>query len=297
LCTYYHSMPTLLSVVRSVTDCPSAQLIAWDERPVEYSVYLPGRALVRISGTARCGDSVLNWSVVRKTGAPAREVRAYEAAWLAAAGFRPATCYLGDGNQLWLEDLSDRYGHRWPLEGFEAAAAALGRFNGAHLMTPPEDEAWLSRDWIEKHQDPPALARRPADLPVQSALRRALTALPQTICHHDAAQANLFLVGRDVVAIDWEGVGWGSVGADLATLVVGTMRRGDFPATGAAELDTVAFAGYARGLAEAGWRGNPAVARLGYSAAVGLRWPILAAAPASPLARFVQARTEEAGCR
>jgi hypothetical protein len=290
-------MQPLLAVVRSVLDCPSAELSVWKEQPIDYQVFFADRRIDRVSGKAYCAGSERTWSVVRKSGAADREVQAYAASWLKATGFRPATCYLADGNRIWLEDLADRYEHRWPLEGFDAAASALGRFNGAHLLAPPADKFWLSRDWMDKHQDLPALARRPAEFRVQSALRQVLAALPQTICHHDAAQANLFLVGSEVVAIDWEGVGWGSLGADLATLVVGTMRRGDFPAERSDELDAVAFAGYVRGLAEVGWRGDPAAARLGYSAAVGLRWPILVTAPWSPLAHFVQARTEEAGCR
>ena len=120
---------------------------------------------------------------------------------------------------------------------------------------------------MDRHQDPAALARRPHDQPTQARLRETLSALPQTICHHDASHANLFLTGDEVVAIDWEGVGWGAAGADLATLVVGTMRRGDFDA---------------------------APPRLGYAAAVGLRWPIVALAPDTPLARFVMARSAEA---
>lgn len=283
-----------LSVVRSILDCPSATLVEARAQTIEYRVYLPGRRLARFSGTARCGGVERSWSVIRKGGAPEREVHAYAASWLDAPGFRRARCLGGGSDELWLEDLSDRYGHPWLLDAFEFAAAALGRFNGSHLISPPADEPWLSRDWIDKHQDLPALARRPHEERAgQASLRATLGALPQTICHHDAAQANLFITGNDVVAIDWEGVGWGAVGADLATLVIGSMRRGDFDPAHAPELEEAAFAGYARGLAEAGW-GDVTAARLGYAASVALRWPIVALGPDTPLARVVVARSKEA---
>jgi hypothetical protein len=35
------------------------------------------------------------------------------------------------------------------------------------------------------------------------------------------------------------------------------------------------FGGYLRGLRDAGWAGNPDLVRLGYAAAVGLRWFLL----------------------
>jgi hypothetical protein len=283
----------LLSVVRSVLECPSAGLVGWREEAIDYRAYLPGRRLARLSGTARCDGVERGWSVVRKSGAAAREVQAYAAGWLDVPGFRRARCHRAAGDEIWLEDLADRRGHRWPLDAFELAAAALGRFSGTHLVSPPPDAPWLSRDWMDRHQDPAALARRPHDQPTQARLRETLSALPQTICHHDASHANLFLTGDEVVAIDWEGVGWGAAGADLATLVVGTMRRGDFDPARADELEEAACSGYARGLAEAGWR-DVAAARLGYAAAVGLRWPIVALAPDTPLARFVMARSAEA---
>ena len=283
-----------LAVVRSLLDCPSAVAVDSRVEPIEYHVYLPGRALARISGTARCDGVERTWSVVRKSGAPARELHAYAARWLDMPGFRAARCYGAADGELWLEDLSDRYAHRWPLEAFDTAAAALGRFNGSHLVSPPGDEAWLSRDWIDRHQDPRRLARRPAEQrATQSFLREMLDSQPQTICHHDASQANLFLTGDEVVAIDWESVGWGALGADLATLVVGTMRRGGFDAARADELDETAFAGYARGLAEAGWSDLPA-ARLGYAASAALRWPIVALGAGSRLAGFILARSKEA---
>ena len=121
-----------------------------------------------------------------------------------------------------------------------------------------------------------------------------LARLPQTLCHHDASSANLFARRRatpgqatdegdegdtwETVAIDWEELGPGPVGAEVATLVFGTMRRGAFPTHRALELEQTVLEGYQRGLRDAGWRGDPQVMLLGYSAAVALRWFVAPAA-------------------
>ena len=109
----------------------------------------------------------------------------------------------------------------------------------------------------------------------------ALSQLPQTLCHHESSLANLFAVRRldgqlETVAVDWEQVGPASIGADISTLVFGTMRRCEFDADRAAELDQVVFTGYMSGLREAGWQGRAEEARLGFTAAVALRWGVLA---------------------
>lgn len=80
----------------------------------------------------------------------------------------------------------------------------------------------------------------------------------------------------ETVALDWENIGLGSVGAEIATLVFGTMRRCEFDAERAAELTQVVFAGCVAGLREAGWQGHVEHVRLGYTAAVALRWTLLA---------------------
>src|SRR5690349_10942871 len=111
----------------------------------------------------------------------------------------------------------------------------------------------------------------------QPRFKAALGRLPVLLSHHDASQANLFARrGPDgapqTVAIDWESVGYGTFGADIATLVFGTIRRGLFAADHAERLDQVVFEGYLGGLHAAGWRGEVALVRLGFAAAIALRW-------------------------
>lgn len=211
---------------------------------------------------------------------------------------------------LWLEDLKDAYARRWPLEQFGLAARHLGLFNGAYLVsralpTDPWLNNWLSGHRVELRA---GLERSPTYLELQQLVRHprvqhllgatiasrtarllqdqprfvdALSQLPQTLCHHESSLANLFAVRRldgqlETVAVDWEQVGPASIGADISTLVFGTMRRCEFDAERATELDEAVFASYVTGLREAGWQGRADDVRLGFTAAVGLRWGALA---------------------
>jgi hypothetical protein len=212
--------------------------------------------------------------------------------------------------RLWLEDVADAHGRTWPLSQYAIAARHLGRFNGAYLTSRPlPNHRWLNRLWAEGHADPQRLpaARQEIEallshldargmvqpsqgkrvmrlLDDQPRIIEALARLPQTLCHHDASSANLFArlrgPGRseddadawETVAIDWEELGPGPIGAEIATLVLGSMRRGDFPADRAAELAHTAIDSYERGLRDAGWDGTSDTIRFGFNAAVALRW-------------------------
>lgn len=211
---------------------------------------------------------------------------------------------------LWLEDLKDAYARRWPLEQFGLAARHLGLFNGAYLVSRAlPSHPWLN-DWLSRHRVAlrAGLERSPTYRELQQVVRHprvhhllggtiasrtarllhdqarfvdALSRLPQTLCHHESSLANLFAVRRvdgplETVAVDWEQVGPASIGADISTLVFGTMRRCEFDAERATELDEAVFTRYGTGLREAGWHGRADDVRLGFTAAVGLRWGALA---------------------
>jgi hypothetical protein len=213
---------------------------------------------------------------------------------------------------LWLEDLKDAYARRWPLAQFGLAARHLGLFNGAYLVSRAlPTGSWLNY-WLSRHQVElrAGLERSPTYWGLQQVVRHprvqhllgatiasrtarllqdqarfvdALSQLPQTLCHHESSLANLFAVRRldgqlETVAVDWEQVGPASIGADISTLVFGTMRRCEFDAEQAIELDRVVFAAYVAGLRDAGWDGDVQQTRLGYTAAIALRWSFLASA-------------------
>lgn len=65
--------------------------------------------------------------------------------------------------------------------------------------------------------------------------------------------------------------GPGALGADIATLLSGSVRKGDFPAGDVAALDETVFAAYAGGLRDVGWDGDSRVVRLGYVMSLALR--------------------------
>ena len=60
-------------------------------------------------------------------------------------------------------------------------------------------------------------------------------------------------------------LGWG-IGEELAALVLATVVFSDVDIADAHRLDKIVFDGYLEGLAEAGWHGDPRLARLGYTA-------------------------------
>jgi hypothetical protein len=242
-----------------------------------------------------------------------REVQAYRSGLLAdlSGGLTAPRLLLlsedEDGaTRLWLEDVRDRFRGGWPLTYYEVAARHLGQFNGSYLVDRALPSfSWLDAEWDGGHTNPAAVADwvpRIADLvshdnvrrlfptlsaePVKSLLERqslflrVLSDLPQTLCHHEAARANLIArLGWDgeeeTVAIDWETVGLGPVGAEIATLVFGTLRRLEVPAAQATLLEELVLRGYMRGLAEAGWRGDANLVRLGYALAISLRWSFI----------------------
>jgi hypothetical protein len=247
-----------------------------------------------------------------------REVLAYRSALLAKlpGRFRAPRVYSidnGEGGRiwLWLEDLSDVYRRYWPLQQLRTAAHHLGVFNGHYLVesqlqSEPWLNQWLRYAWAEEHTqvnrihayradlertlhlrqvrdhfDSQTLARITRLLDDQTQFMRWLSRLPETLCHHDAALANLFAVRRpdgllETVAVDWEKIGPGPIGAEIATLTFGTLRRCEFDVARADELDSAVFDGYLAGLREAGWHGRVEVVRLGYTAAIALRWTVVA---------------------
>jgi hypothetical protein len=300
----------LSSVVRQVVGASSATLLDWTAEPIAYTRYLPGRRLERIRGHALRNGHEVDWSVVLKVGGARREVLAYQSGLFAELphALTTPTVFLANEDVLCLEDVVDDFSHHWSLAEYERTAHALGIFNAAYFDQAPSF-AWLSNNWSDKHNEPAQIPLVLTQLESPEAigllrdqprLSASLAALRPTLCHHDASQANLFLRGDRTVAIDWESIGYGPLGADIATLVVGGMRRGAVSPTRANELDVAVFASYVRGLAEGGWTGNRDTVRLGFAAAVGLRWSLVAAAltqpsePSDLLARFVLERAAEA---
>ena len=200
----------------------------------------------------------------------------------------------GDSCWIWMEDIADGKG-AWSLADFHDIALRLGRFNGAWLNgAAPPPYAWLSRNWHSAII--PGLADRLDNLAplLETPLARialpmdardeieaiwqerrlfqdALAQLPQTFCHTDAFRRNILHRDDDVVLLDWALASIGAIGEELVCLVAVSLFYEGFSAVYADELDKTAFDGYIAGLREAGWRGEPELARIGFTCAMVLR--------------------------
>ncbi len=195
---------------------------------------------------------------------------------------------------IWMEDIVDLK-PSWELADYHDIARRLGRFNGACLSARAlPDYDWLSRDWhcaivpplaetfenLEHYLENP-LARRTLPLKAKARIQaiwreratfiKALSALPKTLCHIDAFRRNILHRRQEVVLIDWAMVGHAALGEELVSLVAVSAYHERLSPDDARQLDRVVFAGYLDGLAEAGWRGDPRLPRLGYTCAMVLR--------------------------
>jgi hypothetical protein len=169
---------------------------------------------------------------------------------------------------LYLEDVAG------PAADLDAAAYALAAWKGS-ASTPAER-------WLSGHQVAQRIARTDAnggldwsEVPVDTDLRRrlsdawaqrhrlldALDRIPAVLSHGDFHRWNLFAGPTGaVVAIDWGGLGLAPIGSDLAYLVLSDPS---------ATTDRLREP-YLRGLADAGWSGDPRHTLLGYCATAGL---------------------------
>jgi hypothetical protein len=198
--------------------------------------------------------------------------------------------------ELWFEDVVDDQPGPWSLATFVRAAEALGEANGHLAGRSFADRPWLVQDWAARQSEPVDEPAVQAEIEAQAAdprVRRAmgddicdraagmlrdqpafiavLGRLPQTLCHHDAARSNLVATSTGIVAFDWESVGPGPLGAEIATLVSGSVRKGDAPAHDLGALDRAVFGGYLDGLRAAGWSGDERIVRLGFAMSLALR--------------------------
>ncbi|QNO37726.1 phosphotransferase [Protaetiibacter sp. SSC-01] len=278
---------------------------------IDYDAFLAHRAVHRIRGTARVDGEPVPWSLVEKvTEGPAfaspylydnaeREHAAYTSGLLAelaprvrAPALRGAECDAEGRITLWLEDVP---APARPLgaDALLAAARDLGGLAAEWVGRVPHEE-WLFTGWIDRHGQPGAVgaglavlrSRHPsavarlgshldAAVPLllaQHRVRGILESLPQTLCHHDAVGANVFQTEHGTVLIDWESVGPGSVGADLASLLLASVRRGDASIATVRAVLGDALDAYAEACAGVV---PPELVRRGFDAAVCLRWKLI----------------------
>ena len=213
--------------------------------------------------------------------------------------------------EIWLEELTDELSGDWPVERFGLAARHIAAFD-AWAAERPMLEGFDSEDaWAERHGQPErvpealtqlhALSRGPGARKVMAALdddrfRRTegliastreridrLAMFRQTPLHHDLVRSTLFaLDDGSTAAIDWENVGGGPLGVDIAPLVVGSVRRGEASSDDLEALERTVLDAYIAELRGAGIRRDDDV-REAYRLALGLRWHVVIGAIATAL--------------
>lgn len=101
--------------------------------------------------------------------------------------------------------------------------------------------------------------------------------LPQTVCHRDFHPANIFINKEDnketfITLIDWDCVGVGILGEDIADLLGETLTYYDYDVDKANELMDMIYLNYIHGLRKANWRGDEEQVKLGYKLCFVLHW-------------------------
>jgi hypothetical protein len=282
--------------------------------PLEYDAFLAHRSVSRLRGSAAVDGGHVEWSLIEKrTEGPdlaspylldngRREYDAYASGLLddLASGIRAPHLYgtwlePDDAITLWLEEIHREGPPSLTAEAILDAARDLGGMSGRWLGRTL-GEPWYFTEWMERHGQsgaiaaglatlrrahPAAVARLGDQLTsaerlilLQPRLRDILESLPQTLCHHDAVGANVFTTDAGTILIDWESVGPGPVGADLASLLFASVRRGDASIDVVAPLMEDALQSYAEGVSAAGGDITYDDVHRGFDAAVALRWKL-----------------------
>lgn len=302
------------AAVEQALGLPVRAVQAVIREPLEYDAFLAHRELNRVSGTGVVDGGVLPWTLIEKRTEGrhlasayvlengTREFRAYSSGLFGdiAPGIRTPRLYGSmldpdGGITLWLEEIHHVGPRPLDSEAILAAARDLGGLSGRWLGRVPE-EPWFFSAWIERHAQPQAVRgglaalrrRNPLALALlggrlalteqlvlsQSRVRDVLESLPHTLCHHDAVGANVFRTAHQTALIDWESLGPGAVGADLASLLFSSVRRGDASVTTVAPLVDEAIQEYAQGMWAEGGSVELTTLRRGFDAAVALRWKL-----------------------
>lgn len=316
---------TIAELVRQIVYHDDFEVLDWNVAPISFYELNPttgGLYRLKIAGNEH--SQPVSWSVVLKIALEdkdnpdpsywnywKREFLAYQSGLLGelSGGLIAPRCYgveeRPDGNGwIWMEDINESSGPKWPLSRFGLAAYHLGEHQGQFLAGKPLPSfPWLSDGWLQglikgefwsNYMDPdrpdnawdisivkeafsPELVERIKELWTESDLYLdSLDRLPQTLCHLDAHRRNLMArqtpEGRDqTVAIDWAFVGPGAVGQDMGDLIAGTLFFLEVGIEEAKQLEELVISEYLRGLNEAGWDGDPRQVHLGYAAYSSLR--------------------------
>lgn len=239
-----------------------------------------------------------------------REAEAYQGGLLSCLpqGLAAPACYgiTASGEQicLWQEEAVNSV--TWSWSHYRTAAYRLGTWQGSYVtgeQTLPACD-WLSHRWLQQWVGLPVdkmvelldcsgawekpLVQTHFSAQEIAQVRRLwgerarqlayLEQLPQALCHLDAYRANFFWHGDTLTLIDWEFVGAGALGEEMAAFVGATLLLDHVPLAEAAQLEAVALDGYIAGLRAAGWNGDANAVWQAYRCVMPLRYAFLSLA-------------------
>lgn len=329
-----HQLPVLdrqmvAALMCQVLGSQEIELLKWQVREVADWTGAATSGVYRVAGTGCDQNREVEWSLILKVisrtpagKAPAgseqehvlywkREALVYQSDLLddLPGGLRGPGCYSimersDESVWLWLEDVKECYGPRWPLEQYARTAQSLGQMNGAYLAGRPlPSYPWLVRTgsprgllehygWMWKIVYDPSTWQHPLlhaafPLPIavrllrlwkdRDALLNVLERLPQTFCHLDAWRRNLFAAPEgdgqhQLIAIDWAYPGLGTIASDIGDLFAASFSMFGVEACDPRTIDATIFGSYLEGLSTAGWRGDRRMVRCAFAIFAALKY-------------------------
>jgi hypothetical protein len=163
----------LAEPVRRLLGSPSAEVVAWESRPLTAGSADPQTGgIYHVGGTAVEGQRTMPWSLVLKilrangrqaadgdAAAWQREAAVYRSGVLdLQGGGLGAPCCYGVVQRsareiwLWLEEIADTSPRQWAQAHYGLVAHQLGRFNGAYLAGRPIPSLpWLRTPWLRSY--------------------------------------------------------------------------------------------------------------------------------------------------
>lgn len=322
----------ITAVLHQVLEREEDEPLQWQARKIAHITGAATVGVYRLTGKGRDQYGERNWSLILKMlgRTPAgkiaaggeqehvlywkREALVYQSELLndLPGGLRGPRCYAitepgDDSAWLWLEDVQDLYGARWPLAQYARAARCLGEMNGAYLAGRPLPTfPWLVRSgsprgllehygWMWKTVQDPATWQHPllrATFPIPIAERlwrlwqdrhmllNILERLPQTFCHMDAWHDNLIATpGTEgehrLLAIDWAYAGLSTIATDIGDLMAPSFGLFKVEPCDPQTLDRTIFESYLEGLTVSGWQGNQRMVRCAFTLFTSLKYGCL----------------------
>lgn len=203
---------------------------------------------------------------------------------------------------LWLENIKGTSNKDISIDDYEIIAKNIGQYQGK--VNSEKDNnmySWMSsRYWyaitlvnwctvgiLHLDDEMNNIDKRELDLStidslytiwnIKDELLDIMNKLPKTLCHRDFHPANIFITkekGKEsnITLIDWDCVGIGVLGEDIADLLGETLTYYDFDLRKASDLMDIIFSNYMTGLREVNCNVEEELVRLGYTMCFILHW-------------------------